>query len=245
MELIPAIDIRGGRCVRLLYGEFDQETRYELDPRELAKSYRAAGARWLHIVDLDGAESGTRGNAGLIAEVAAASDLKVQLGGGIRSEDSLLEALACADRVVIGSLAVTAPELVEDWLQRFGAERIVLGLDVRLDQSGVARLTTHGWTEDSELSLDDAIRRYTAAGLRHVLCTDVARDGALSGPNTELYSQVQSSWPGIVLQASGGIRETADLERLAGAGILAAISGKALLENRIPLTEIQSFLPNA
>jgi len=245
MELIPAIDIRGGRCVRLLRGEFDLETRYELDPRALARDYRAAGARWLHIVDLDGAATGERGNALLITEIAAASDLKIQLGGGIRSEQSLVEALACADRVVIGSLAVTAPELIEDWLGRFGPERIVLGLDVRLDPECVPRLTTHGWTEDSELSLDDALARYARAGLRHVLCTDVARDGALSGPNVELYRSVQQSWPAIALQASGGVRAVADLDHLAAAGVAAAISGKALLENRIPFMEIRSYLPDA
>jgi phosphoribosylformimino-5-aminoimidazole carboxamide ribotide isomerase len=245
MELIPAIDIRGGRCVRLLRGEFDQETRYELDPRELARDYRAAGARWLHIVDLDGAASGTRGNAALITEIAAASDLRIQLGGGIRSEQSLLGALECADRVVIGSLSVTAPELVESWLLSFGAERIVLGLDVRLGDDQIPRLTTHGWTADSDLSLDDAISRYVRSGLRHVLCTDVARDGALSGPNLELYQKVQQAWPGIDLQASGGIRAAADLDRLAAAGVAAAISGKALLEKRIPFEEIRPYLPNA
>jgi len=245
MELIPAIDIRGGRCVRLLRGEFDLETRYELDPRLLARDYRAAGARWLHIVDLDGAATGTRGNAQLISEIAEASDLNIQLGGGIRSEQSLIDALDCADRVVIGSLAVTRPELIEDWLQRFGPERIVLGLDVRVGDDSVARLTTHGWTEDSELSLDDALARYSSYGLKHVLCTDVARDGALSGPNVDLYRDVQATWSAIALQASGGIREVADLDRLAATGVAGAISGKALLENRIPFTEIRSYLPNA
>ena len=121
----------------------------------------------------------------------------------------------------------------------------MLGLDVRLDTGGVPRLTTHGWTEDSELSLDDALARYVRAGLRHVLCTDVARDGALSGPNVVLYRSVQQTWPRIALQASGGIREVSDLDRLADAGVAAAISGKALLENRIPFLEIRSYLPNA
>jgi phosphoribosylformimino-5-aminoimidazole carboxamide ribotide isomerase len=245
MELIPAIDIRNGRCVRLLRGEFDQETRYELDPRELARSYRQGGARWLHIVDLDGAASGERGNAALIAEISAAADLKIQLGGGIRSEQSLDEALTCADRVVIGSLAVTEPETVASWLRRYGSERIVLGLDIRLGINAVPHVTTHGWTEDSELTLDDAIRHYVDAGLLHVLCTDVARDGALSGPNVALYAAVLTSWPGIALQASGGIRHSGDLQALAATGVAAAISGKALLEQRIRFEEIPSFLPNA
>ena len=245
MELIPAIDIRDGRCVRLLRGEFDKETRYEFDPRELARDYRAGGARWLHIVDLDGAESGQRGNADLIGEIAKAADLKIQLGGGIRSERSLIDALDVADRVVIGSLAVTEPDSVAEWLTRFGPERIALGLDVRLDSDGTARVTTHGWTEASDLTLDAAIGRYAEAGLKHVLCTDVARDGALSGPNVELYRLVQQIWPEIALQASGGVREAADLEMLAAAGVAAAISGKALLENRIRFKEIKPFLPNA
>ena len=245
MELIPAIDIRGGRCVRLLRGEFDRETRYELDPRELAREYRAAGARWLHIVDLDGARDGQRGNAALIAEIAAAADLSIQLGGGIRSEDSLVAALDSADRVVIGSLAVKAPDTVSGWLDRFGPDRIVLGLDVRLDRSGIARVTTHGWTLDSDLDLDQAIARFAPAGLQHVLCTDVARDGALSGPNLALYRAVHDAWPGIALQASGGIQNAADLSALAATGVAAAISGKALLEKRIHFEEIRPFLPNA
>lgn len=245
MELIPAIDLRNGRCVRLLRGEFDRETRYELDPRALARDYRTAGARWLHIVDLDGAASGERGNAALIARIAAASDLAVQLGGGIRNERSLEEALACADRVVIGSLAVTEPDTVAGWLERYGPERIVLGLDVRLGTDGEARVTTHGWTRDSELTLAAALGQFSAAGLKHVLCTDVARDGALSGPNVELYGAVQAEWPAIALQASGGIRSAADLEALAAAGVAAAVSGKALLEQRIRFEEIRSFLPNA
>jgi phosphoribosylformimino-5-aminoimidazole carboxamide ribotide isomerase len=245
MELIPAIDIRNGRCVRLLRGEFDQETRYEFDPRDLARDYRAAGARWLHIVDLDGAASGERGNALLIQQIAEAADLKIQLGGGIRSKAGLIEALAVADRVVIGSLAVTEPESVAAWIAEYGPERIALGLDVRLDDQGRAFVTTHGWTEASDLTLDAAIGRYTRAGLKHVLCTDVARDGALSGPNVALYRGVQANWPAIELQASGGVRDASDLEQLAAAGVTAAISGKALLENRIRFEEIRPFLPNA
>ena len=245
MELIPAIDIRHGRCVRLLHGRFDRETRYELDPRELARDYRAAGARWLHVVDLDGAEHGRRANAALIAEIADAADLRVQLGGGIRDEASLLEALDCADRVVIGSLAATAPDTVSEWLERFGPERIALGLDVHLEPNGEARVTTHGWTAASDLTLDAAIEGYSRAGLRHVLCTDIARDGALTGPNVELYRVAVARWPMIAFQASGGVRSAEDLDRLDATGVAAAISGKALLEQRIRLEEIGQFLPNA
>lgn len=245
MELIPAIDIRNGCCVRLLRGEFDRETRYELDLRALARDYRAAGARWLHIVDLDGAATGQRANAALVAEIAASAELSIQLGGGVRSESSLVEALAYADRVVIGSLAVTEPDTVAGWLERFGPERIVLGFDVRLDTAGTARVTTHGWTEATAITLDEAVGRYLPQGLRHVLCTDVARDGALGGPNLELYRAARAEWPAIAFQASGGVREAADLYRLAETGVAAAISGKALLEQRIPFEEITPFLPNA
>lgn len=245
MELIPAIDIRNGRCVRLLHGDFDRETRYELDPRTLAREYRDAGAEWLHIVDLDGAASGRRQNTGLIGEIARAADIKVQLGGGIRSEASLTEALDYVDRAVIGSLAVTSPGLVRGWLEQFGPDRIVLALDVRLAADQTAHVATHGWTESSDLSLDEAISGYAGAGLRHVLCTDVARDGALSGPNVGLYRSLCESWPAIAIQASGGVRDADDLSALAAAGAAAAISGKALLEGRIRFEEIKRFLPNA
>ncbi|MGW8370527.1 MAG: 1-(5-phosphoribosyl)-5-[(5-phosphoribosylamino)methylideneamino]imidazole-4-carboxamide isomerase, partial [Gammaproteobacteria bacterium] len=140
---------------------------------------------------------------------------------------------------------VTAPEQVSEWMRRFGAERIVLGLDVRLDEAGEARITTHGWTEASTLTLSEAIDGYRSAGLKHVLCTDVARDGALTGPNIELYTGAQKSHPDIAFQASGGIREADDLYRLAESGVSAAISGKALLEQRIRFEEIAPFLPNA
>jgi phosphoribosylformimino-5-aminoimidazole carboxamide ribotide isomerase len=245
MELIPSIDIRSGRCVRLLQGDFNRETRYDFDPRLLARQYHEAGANWLHIVDLDGAAKGKRGNADLILEIAEASDLQVQLGGGIRDEASLISALDCANRVVIGSLAVTEPETVSDWLARYGSEHIVLGLDVQVGDDGTARVATHGWTEASELTLDAAIKLYADAGLQHVLCTDIARDGAMSGPNVELYRSIVENWPDIELQASGGVSSTADLEALAETGVAAAISGKALLEKKIRLEEIGQFLPNA
>jgi phosphoribosylformimino-5-aminoimidazole carboxamide ribotide isomerase len=244
MELIPAIDIRNGRCVRLLKGDFGQETRYEADPVTLAEKYRALGARWLHVVDLDGAASGRPVNLPLIRRMAGAG-LKVQLGGGIRDEDSLAETLTIAERVVIGSLAVTAPETVSNWLKMHGPERITLALDVKLSDGGVAFVKTHGWTRASELTLDDAIGRYIRMGLRHVLCTDIDRDGALAGPNIELYQALAARWPAIAVQASGGVRNPADLAALNEAGAAAAISGKALLEGYMPAEEIRPYLPNA
>jgi phosphoribosylformimino-5-aminoimidazole carboxamide ribotide isomerase len=245
MELVPAIDIRDGTCVRLYKGNFDEMTRYEADPVDLARRYQRLGARWLHIVDLDGAKSGEPQNLELIREMSAASGLKIQLGGGIRDAASLDAALAVADRVVLGSLAVESVELVREWLDRYGPERFTLGFDVRLDEARVPRITTHGWTRVTSLSLDDAIERYRAHGVAHVLCTDVDRDGALTGPNLELYAHCIRQWPGIAFQASGGVRDARDLYQLAALPIEAAIAGKALLEGRLSDKEIQRFLPNA
>jgi phosphoribosylformimino-5-aminoimidazole carboxamide ribotide isomerase len=245
MLLIPAIDLRDGRCVRLLKGDFGAETRYEVDPVELAASYAKLGARWLHVVDLDGAKRGEPVNLPLIARMRAAAGIDVQLGGGVRSRKSLEQALAVASRVVIGSLAVSEPELVSEWLREFGPERLTLALDVRLDEGGKPMIATHGWTESSGLELATAVDRYSAAGLRHVLCTDIDRDGALTGPNTELYGDCVSRWPGIAFQASGGVRDLADLRALTLAGVAGTVSGKALLEGRLTAEEIRPFLRGA
>lgn len=245
MQLIPAIDIRNGQCVRLLKGDFGQVTQYSLDPRELARGYSDQGAEWLHIVDLDGAQSGKPANGTLIEEIAAASKLKIQIGGGIRSRADLDIVLGYADRAVIGSLAVSNADLVASWMRDVGPERIVLGLDVRLDNDAEPMITTHGWTRTSELSLADGIARYRTAGLRHVLCTDVDKDGALEGPNVALYARCVEAWPEIEFQASGGVRSAADLDQLARTGVAGAISGKALLENLISPEELRPYLPNA
>ncbi len=245
MLLIPAIDIRNGRCVRLFQGDFAQETRYDVDAVDLAAQYAAYGAPWLHVVDLDGAERGSPVSLPLVERMRAHAKLSIQLGGGIRTEHDLESALGVAQRVVIGSLAVHEPDTVARWLATYGAERIALALDVRLDAAGVPRIATHGWTEASRTSLWDAIARYAPAGLRHVLCTDVERDGALTGPNFDLYAEIHSRAPAIAVQASGGVRGVADLERLAEIGVDAAISGKALLEGRLTAKEIEPFLQNA
>jgi phosphoribosylformimino-5-aminoimidazole carboxamide ribotide isomerase len=245
MELIPAIDIRDGRCVRLLKGDFDRETRYDVDPIELAEKYRDLGAHWLHVVDLDGAAKGQPANLELVERIKAACDLRIQFGGGIRDSSSLERALAVADRAVIGSLAVTEPARVAAWLRQFGPERLTLALDVRIDAEGAAFIATHGWTRASALTLEDAVHRYAGAGLRHVLCTDIDKDGALSGPNLGLYQGCVERWPALALQASGGVRDLADLTALAATGVAAAISGKALLEGRLTAAEIRTFLPDA
>jgi phosphoribosylformimino-5-aminoimidazole carboxamide ribotide isomerase len=245
MQLIPAIDLRDGRCVRLLKGDFDQETRYAVDPVELAVEYRQLGARWLHVVDLDGAKRGEPVNLPLIRRMQEAAGVAVQLGGGIRTRASLEQALGVAERAVIGSLAVSDPDLVAAWLEELGADRLTLALDVRLAEDGTATIATHGWTRASSLTLAAAIERFSAAGLRHVLCTDIDRDGALSGPNVELYRDCAARWPTIAFQASGGVRDAADLEALAEAGVAGTVSGKALLEGRLNPEEIRSFLRGA
>jgi phosphoribosylformimino-5-aminoimidazole carboxamide ribotide isomerase len=245
MKLIPAIDLRGGRCVRLLKGDFEQETRYAVDPVALAEQYASLGARWLHVVDLDGAKRGEPVNLPLIRRMQEAAGISVQLGGGIRTRASLELALGVAERAVVGSLAVSDPDLVASWLTEFGPERLTLALDVRLTEDGTPLIATHGWTRASSLTLAAAIERFAAAGLKHVLCTDIDRDGALSGPNVELYRECAARWPRIALQASGGVRGAADLAALADAGVAATVSGKALLEGRLTTEEIRPFLRGA
>jgi phosphoribosylformimino-5-aminoimidazole carboxamide ribotide isomerase len=245
MDLLPAIDLRDGRCVRLLKGDFAQETHYDVDPVTLATEYAALGARWLHVVDLDGAKRGSPANLALIESMRAAAGVEVQLGGGIRTRASLEQVLAVAARVVIGSLAVSDPELVAAWLTEFGPERVMLALDVRVDAKGMPLVATHGWTRGSTLTLAAAIERYAPAGLRHVLCTDIDRDGALTGPNTELYRDSVARWPKIAFQASGGVRDAADLTALAATGVAATVSGKALLEGKLKPEEIRPFLRGA
>jgi phosphoribosylformimino-5-aminoimidazole carboxamide ribotide isomerase len=245
MELIPAIDLRDGRCVRLLKGDFNQETRYAVDPADLARQYRDLGARWLHVVDLDGAARGEPANLAVVGAIREASGLKIQLGGGLRTRQSLENALEVADRVVIGSLAVTSPDRVSAWLAELGGDRVTLALDVWVDSAGSAVIATHGWTRASAQTLAQAIDQYLPAGLRHVLCTDIDKDGALLGPNVALYADCARRWPSLAFQASGGVRHAADLAALAATGVAAAVSGKALLEGLLAPEEVRPFLPGA
>jgi len=246
MRLIPAIDLKAGRCVRLLQGDFANETRYDADPGSLLARYRAWGADWLHVVDLDGAKDGSLGNRTLIAQLAAQQAVKLQVGGGLRDIAAVTQMLDLgAARVVIGSAAVTRAGDVRHWLDHVGPDRMTLAFDVRLDDGGIPRVATHGWQRQSDLSLWSALDDFAGSALTHVLCTDVGRDGALSGPNLELYREAARRHPHIQWQASGGIRDARDLHALTAAGAAAAISGKALLEELIPLEDLQPFLPNA
>jgi phosphoribosylformimino-5-aminoimidazole carboxamide ribotide isomerase len=247
MLLIPAIDLRAGRCVRLLQGRFDAETVYASDPLEVLEKYLALGARTIHVVDLDGARDGSQGNRDAIRRIVArAGRDAVQVGGGIRNRDvaEQLFDLGVA-RAVVGSVAVTQPDEVCSWITAFGADRVVLAFDVRLDEAGTPRLATHGWERQTQTSLWDAVERYLPAGLRHVLCTDVARDGALSGPNLALYGECVRRYPNVAWQASGGVSAAADLHALAATGAAAVISGRALLEGRLTAEELAPFLPAA
>ena len=246
MLLIPSIDLRGGQCVRLLKGEFHAETRYDLDPLELLGRYADAGVRWLHLVDLDGARDGTPGNQALIGRFAAQSLVRIQLGGGLRTRERIDAALATGvSRAVIGSAAVDEPALLRDCLDQYGAERICLAVDVRVDAGGIPRVRTRGWVQEHALSLWELLQGFASTPLRHVLCTDVERDGALAGPSFDLYTEAQRRFPSLAWQASGGIRSAADLQRLDVMGLAAAISGKALLEGHIRLEELQPYLRDA
>jgi phosphoribosylformimino-5-aminoimidazole carboxamide ribotide isomerase len=246
MQLIPAIDLRSGRCVRLLHGDFDAETRYALNADMLLSKYHAFGAGWLHVVDLDGARDGSLTNRPLIVELASQRKIRLQVGGGLRNTAAVAQMLdAGAARAVVGSAALTHCDQVQAWLKHFGPERLTLAFDVSMDDDGVPRVMTHGWQQKSQHTLWSAVDAYAGAGLQHVLCTDVGRDGAMTGPNLELYAEAVRRHPQIEWQAAGGIRHASDLHALVETGCAAAISGKALLEDLIPFEELRPFLPNA
>lgn len=246
MLLIPAIDLRGGRCVRLYQGDFGAETRYEYSPRQLLEKYRALGASWVHVVDLDGARDGALANRDIIVALAALRGPKLQVGGGIRSPEIIEDLISSGiERVVIGSAAVERPGEVIDWAGHFGADRVCLALDVRRDRHGEPQVRTRGWKSGTAISLWEALAAYPAAAVRHVLCTDIERDGALTGPSLDLYREAVARFPHIAWQASGGVRDAADLAALARIGAAAAVSGKALLEERIGPEELRPFLPDA
>ncbi len=236
--LYPAIDVREGRVVRLRQGDYAAETRYAEDPLALAKRYADAGADWLHLVDLDAAKAGCWTLAPLLEAIRRETTLQVQVGGGVR-EDSDVDAFfgAGASRVVVGSLAVRQPHRVLGWLERFGHDRLTIALDTRADADGVFRLPVHGWTEASGLALFDLLRRYADAGLRHLLCTDIARDGMLAGLNLDLYREIVARFPDVLVQASGGVATLDDVRGARAAGTGAVILGKALLEGRFTLAE--------
>lgn len=234
----PALDIRDGQVVRLLQGDYAQQTTYGDDPLPRAQAFAAAGAQWMHLVDLDAARAGGYTLAPLLSRIATSTALHVQTGGGVRDRDDVARILdAGASRAVIGSLAVREPARVLAWLQEFGAERLTIALDTRQGDDGVWRLPVHGWTETADVILDELAVRYAQAGMRHLLCTDIARDGMLSGPNLGLYAHLSRLLPGVAVQASGGVRDVDDVAAARAAGCAGAVLGKALLEGRMRLQE--------
>ena len=246
MKIVPAIDLKDGKCVRLYQGDFDRSTEYSDDPVAVAREFAKLQTTDLHIVDLDGARSGTQENRQIIAKIAAESGMAVQVGGGIRTRDAVTKWLAAGvSRCVIGSLAVVEPDSVKAWLTQVGAERIVLALDVSFDDAGVPMITTHGWTRSSTTSVYECIDDFMTVGLQHVLCTDVSRDGAMAGPNLELYAGIMERYPGLKLQASGGVRSIDDMVALRNLGVPAAITGRALLDGKITPEEIAAFPQDA
>lgn len=243
MLIYPAIDLIDGAVVRLLKGDFTQKTTYHTDPVEVAKSYRDQGAEWLHLVDLDGAKNPEQRQIDLIGKIIAGSGLKIQTGGGIRAKSDVAALIeAGASRVVIGSLAVRDPEAVRAMFTDFGAEAICLAADVVAGiDAGVHngiddgyKIAVSGWQEASATSLFGFLETYLECGLRHVLCTDIARDGTMTGPNNDLYVTVKQAFPNIELQASGGVSSLDDLQNLSTDGV---IIGKALLEGAFSLDD--------
>lgn len=237
MLILPAIDLRGGACVRLLHGRFDAVTRYDDDPGARLAAFEAAGAEWVHIVDLDGAQAGSPVQHGLIGRLARWSGVRIQAGGGVRTADDVARLLdAGAERVVVGSAAVRDPAEVVGWLERFGPDHLTIALDVRLTDTG-PMVATSGWTAGSGVLVWDAIQRLDAGSPRHLLVTDIGRDGALEGPNLDLTTELLGRLPGHELQASGGVSSLKDLVALKAAGAPAVIIGRALYEGRFTLEE--------
>lgn len=237
-RVYPAIDVRGGRVVRLAQGDYARETAYADDPMELACAWADAGAGWLHLVDLDAARDGGYTLWPLLAAIKARTGLRVQTGGGVRTPEDIDALLAAgADRVVVGSLAVEAPDLVAAWLRRHDRERLAVALDVRRDDDGGWMPATRGWTESGPIGLEALLGLHGEAGLRHLLCTDISRDGMLSGPNLALYGWLRQRAPELAVQASGGVRSPGDVRAARVAGCAGVVLGRALLEGRLQLAE--------
>ncbi len=246
MRIIPAIDLKDGKCVRLFKGDFDKTTEYSNDPVEVSRRFSSLDVRDLHIVDLDGARSGEQQNRSIVHAIAAETGLDIQLGGGIRDRSTAASWLnSGVRRCVIGSMAISDVVTVRAWISEFDAARIVLALDVNIGNDGTPMLTTHGWTEDAGVSLWECLDNYSGIGIEHVLCTDVSRDGAMAGPNIELYVEILRRYPNLQLQASGGVRNIDDLKQLRIRGVPAAITGRALLDGEITTAEVTSFRRSA
>ena len=234
IELIPAIDIIDGKCVRLTKGDYDTKNIYNEDPVSVAKEFEAHGIRRLHVVDLDGARSKHIVNDKVLQRIARETNLVIDFGGGIKTDEDVARAFeAGAHMITIGSIAVTDPERSMEWLHKYGPEHIVLGADVRN-----GRVSINGWKEDSQEELVPFLDRYLSEGMRNVLCTDISKDGKLQGPAIALYREVMEHYPDCHLIASGGVSSMDDIRALEAAGIPAVVFGKAIYEGKIKLEEL-------
>lgn len=233
IELIPAIDIINGQCVRLTKGDYDQKTVYG-KPLDMALEFERIGFERLHVVDLDGAKSKHIVNDGVLKEITSQTRLTVDFGGGIKTDEDLEKAFASgAAMVTVGSIAVTEPERFMGWLEKYGAEKMILGADVRH-----GKISINGWKEDSTEDLLPFLKKYIDAGVKNVLCTEISKDGTLAGPAIDLYQRVMDTYPELHLIASGGVSSIADIEALDAAGIPAVVFGKAIYEGEINLKEL-------
>lgn len=238
MRIIPAIDIIGGKCVRLSKGDYQTKKVYSENPLEMAMEFEDNGIEFLHLVDLDGAKSGHIINHKVLEQLASKTNLKIDFGGGVKSDEDLVMAFECgATQVTAGSVAVRDPKRVASWLDNFGSQRIILGADVNQ-----GKIALQGWTQTSELELKPFLENYIGKGVQSVICTDISKDGMLAGPATGLYKDLLSSFPSLSLIASGGVSSMQDLEDLASVGCEGAIVGKAIYEGRISLKELSGFI---
>ena len=233
IELIPAIDIIDGKCVRLTKGDYDQKTVYG-NPIDMAKEFERIGYTRLHVVDLDGAKSKHIVNDAVLSAITTETNLTVDFGGGIKTDEDLEKAFAAgASMVTVGSIAVTNPDLFMGWLEKYGAEKMILGADVRH-----GKISINGWKEDSDEDLLSFLEKYVNAGVKNVLCTEISKDGTLLGPAIDLYRQVMDAYPALHLIASGGVSSKEDIIALDAAGIPAVVFGKAIYEGKINLKEL-------
>ena len=236
--IIPAIDLINGKVVRLYQGDYGQKTEYTASAQERFDLYVAAGATQLHLVDLDGAKDASKRQLTVIRELLQNTKAPVQIGGGVRTEQDVNDLLdAGANRVVVGSTAVKDPQMVMGWMEKYGAEQIVLALDVNIDANGQRKIAVAGWQQDSGVTIEALIERFLPAGLKHVLCTDISRDGTLQGSNVALYQSLAAQYPQVSFQASGGIGGIQDIEALKGSGVGGVILGRALLEGKFTAEE--------
>ena len=240
MELIPAIDLIDGRCVRLTQGDYNEKKVYEQDPLDMAKSYADCGIRRLHVVDLDGAKAKAPCNLKVLEKLATSTSLDIEWGGGIKSSESIKAVLdAGANRAICGSVAVDNRELFAEWLQEYGAAHVILGADIR---DGI--VATHGWLKNSGVAIDELIEGFLPAGLTQVICTDISKDGMLQGPNFDLYVALQQKYKQVDFTLSGGISSMDDIAKAKSLGLHSVIIGKAIYEGRITLNNIKEWLQN-